>query len=225
VLVVFIVMVAATKQELPVPALELLEDPTVPTVLFLIAAFGELLLLPGGLGLYFSLRWVAKSQMFLATSLWVVAVPMFLASRGFIIALSRISSVYMDTASETMRSAYLASAETSLETFNILAMMGLVLLSVASIFIGRVMLRSGFGRVLAYLAIAAGVLSVFSPFGVLMDFPKVLSFLGLMLGAVWQTIAGWKMFRSKAGSPGLEPGECRDDSDTLPESHTEGVCT
>jgi hypothetical protein len=67
--------------------------------------------------------------MFIATALWVLCVPMFLASRGQIIAISQISSRYLDTTDETMKASYLAAAELALETQNLYAMMGLILLS------------------------------------------------------------------------------------------------
>ena len=143
ILALFILSVFIMQQTLPLPAAEVLEDPVGPTALFLLAAIGELLLLPGALALYFSLKDVKKTPMFMATGLLAVAVPMFLASRGLIMSLSQIRSRYMDTTNETMKAAYLASAELALETQNIYAMMGLILLCVASIIIGLFMLKGG----------------------------------------------------------------------------------
>jgi len=65
ILVIFILVVFITQQTLPVPAEEILEDPTGPTLLFLLAAIGELLLLPGGLAIYFSLKDVKKTPVFI----------------------------------------------------------------------------------------------------------------------------------------------------------------
>jgi len=139
--IIFILSIFITQQTMPVPAKEALENPALPTNLFLLAAIGELLLLPAGLALYFSLKDVKKTPMFMATGLWLLAVPMFLASRGLIISLSQISARYMATTNATMKAAYLASAELALETQNIYAMMGLIFLAVASIIIGLVMLK------------------------------------------------------------------------------------
>ena len=195
ILVIFVFLVFITQQTLPVPAEEILEDPTGPTLLFLLAAIGELLLLPGGLALYFSLKDVKKAPMFIATGFWVVGVPMFLASRGLILALSQISGRYINTTSETLQAAYMASAELALEIQNIYATMGVTLvLCVAPIIIGIVMLKGGFGKI-GYLVIAAGILTLFTPFGVILSVPIILPFIGLALTAVWQLVVGAKLYK------------------------------
>jgi hypothetical protein len=158
----------------------ILEDPTFPTALFLLAAVGELLLLPGALGLYFFLQRVDRTRMFL------LAIPMFLVSRGLIISLSQISGSYLDTANETLKAAYLASAELAIETQKIFATFGLVLLAVWSIVVGRVMLKGVFSKRVGYLVMAAGILIIFPP-------------VGLALTAFWQLVVGAKLF--KMGAP------------------------
>jgi hypothetical protein len=194
-LVIFILSVFVLQQKLPLPAKEVLEDPVAPTNLFLLAALGELLLMPGGLALYFSLKDIRKTNVFIAAGLWLTAVPMFLASRGLILSLSPLSGKYLGAADETMKAAYLASAELAIETQNIYAMMGLMLLCVASIIIGLVMLKGIFGKRFGYLVITAGALTLFSPFGVIMQIPIVIPFIGLALTAVWQLIGGAKLYR------------------------------
>ncbi len=195
ILVIFVLSVFIMQQTLPLPAEEVLENPAGPTLLFLLAAIGELLLMPGALGLYFSLKDVKRTPMFIATGLWLVAVPMFLASRGLIISLSQISARYMDTTNATIKAAYLASAELALETQNIYAAMGLILLCVASIIIGLVMLKGVFGKRIGYLVIVAGILTLFSPFGVILGVPIIIPFIGLMLTAVWQLVVGVKLYK------------------------------
>jgi hypothetical protein len=182
ILVIFVLSVFIMQQTLPVPAEEILEDPVRPTLLFLLAAIGELLLLPGGLALYFALKDVKKTPMFIATGFWVLGIPMFLASRGQIISLSQISGRYMETTNEAMKAAYLASAEIAIEIQNIYATMGVTLvLCVASIIIGLVMLKGVFGKI-GYLVIAAGILTIFPP-------------VGLALTAIWQLIVGIKLYK------------------------------
>jgi len=194
--VIFILSVFITKQTIPVPAVEILEDPTGPTLLFLLAAIGELLLLPGGLALYFSLKDVKKTPMFIATGFWVVGVPMFIASRGIIISLAQLSGRYINTTSETMQAAYLASAELALEIQNIYSMTGVILiLCVASIIIGIVMLKGVFGKRIGYLVIAAGILSLFTPLAVFLSVPTVLLFPGIALSAIWQLVVGVKLYK------------------------------
>jgi hypothetical protein len=133
--------------------------------------------------------------MLIATAVLVLAVPMFLASRGLIISLSQISGSYLETPSETMKAAYLASAELALETQNMYATMALILLCVASIMIGLVMLKGVFGKLIGYVAIVAGILTFFSPFGVMLGIPVIIPFIGLVLMAVWQIVVGAKLYK------------------------------
>jgi hypothetical protein len=193
--VIFILAVFISQQSIPPLAKEVLEDPLAPTALFILAALGELLLIPGGLGLYFALKDVRKTAMFFATALWLVASIMFLASRGIIIALSQISDSYLNTTDETMKAAYLASAELAIETQGIYAYMALICLSVASIIIGVVMLKGDFGKRIGYLVIAAGILTLFTPFQVIMEVPTIILFIGIVLGAVWQLVVGARLYK------------------------------
>ncbi len=195
ILVIFIISVLVLQQTLPVPAKEALENPIPPTVLFLLAAIGELLLLPGALALYFSLKDVKKTPMVIATALLSVSVIMFLASRGLILSLSQISSRYMDTTNEAMKAAYLASAELALETQNIYAIMAVTLLSLATIIIGLVILEGVFGKRIGYVVIVAGILSIFAPFAVILGIPIIISFVGLILSASWQMFIGIKLYK------------------------------
>lgn len=199
VLVAFLLAVAVSGQTLPVPAEDMLEDPAVPTTLFTLAAVGELLLLPGILALALVLGRVDRSRVVLATSLWVVAVPLFLASRALIISVSQLSGSYQDATDSALRAGYLAAAESAIEAQNILATMGLVLLSLASILIGSIMLEGGFGRRLALLVIAAGVVTLPASFIVVAGGPVVVPLLGLVLGAAWQLVVGVKLFRDRLG--------------------------
>jgi len=70
----FVLLVSIMRQTLPVPAKEALQAPVIPTVLFAFAAVGEMLLMPGVLGLYFALKEVRRTAMFVATGLWLASV-------------------------------------------------------------------------------------------------------------------------------------------------------
>ena len=83
----------------------------------------------------------------------------------------------------------------AIESQNIYATIALMLLCVASIIIGVVMLKGGFGGRLGYLAIAAGILTLFSPLGVMIGVPLIVPFFGLVLMAVWQLLADAKLYR------------------------------
>lgn len=194
-LVLFVVLVFTMKQELPVPAPELLERPAVPTTLFLVAALGELLLMPGGLALYFALRRVRPTVALLATGPWLLSVVLFLVSRGQIIGASRMSPRYLDATAEAARAAYLASAELAIEVQNVYASTAVVLLCIASIVFGLVMLGSDLGRRMGYVVVAAGTLFIFSPFAVMLGIPLVISFVGMALTAFWQAAVGIRLYR------------------------------
>ncbi len=193
-LVLFILSVFISQQTLPLPAQEVLEDPTGPTALFVLAAIGEFLLLPGFVALYFAFKNINKTAMLMATVFMSAAVPLFLASRGLIMSLSQMSGKYMNTSDQTMKVAYLASAEHAIETQNMYAMMALILLSLASILVGIVMFKGDFGSKIGIVAILAGCLSLFSPLGVMVGIPIVVPFIGLVLMAVWQVFVGAKLF-------------------------------
>ena len=191
----FLFSVIMLQQTIPVPAQAALEAPTAPTALYLVAALGELLLMPAGLALYLSLKDVRKNPMLIATSLWLLATPMFLVARGLLIAISQISGRYLDSTNETMKAAYLAAAEFAIEAQSIYSYMALIFLSAASIMIGVVMFKGVYGRVTGYLLIAAGILTLFTPLGVFVAVPFVILFSGVLLSALWQVVVGIKLYR------------------------------
>ena len=193
-LAVFVLTVILTQQQLPVPAGEMLSNPTRPMFLFILAATGEFLLIPGAMGLYFTLRNERKSAMLFATILYSTAAILFLVSRGFILSLSRISADYLNVTDESLKTVYLVMADLAIETQDVFAIMAMFLLSIGSIIIGAVMLRVGFGKRMGYLVITAGCLTVFAPFLVKIGL-FVIPFFGLVLTAVWQTTIGLKVFK------------------------------
>ena len=195
---IFFFGVIASGLTLPIPAEDMLEDPFVPSALFTLCIVGEILLLPSVLGLYFSLKDVKKTPMFIATAIWALCVPMFIASRGLILAISQISNNYLDTTDEALKAGYLASAELALETQNLYAMMGLILLSVASIIIGVVMLKGKevFGGKIGYVVIVAGIFTFFGATTVIVEaVPIIVPVLGVILSAIWQFYIGFKMYK------------------------------
>ena len=172
-----------------------LDDPLPPVSLYALAAFGELLLMPGVLGLYYSLKNVKKTHMLMATALWLVAVISFIISRSQIISLAPISGSYQATTSETMRAAYLVSAEHAIELGNVFADMALMFLGVSSIIIGWVMLKGVFSRGVSYLVVVSGTLTLLGTMGVLLEPLTILAPFGLILGAIWQIIVGVKLYK------------------------------
>jgi hypothetical protein len=172
-----------------------LDNPVPPASLYALAAFGELLLMPGVLGLYHSLKSVKKTHMLVATALWLAAVIWFLISRSQIIALLPISGSYQAATSETMRAAYLVSAEHAIELGNVFAEMALMFLAVSSIIIGFVMMKGVFSKDISSLVIVAGILTLLGTMGVLLEPLTILTVFGLVLSAVWQIVVGIKLYK------------------------------
>jgi hypothetical protein len=193
--ILYLLFVIIMQQTIPPLPLETLENPGPPVTLFLIAIIGEALLMPGVLGLYFALKDTKKAHMLIATALWMVAVLLFLISRGLILSLLPISNSYTATTSETMKAAYLASAELALEAENVFATMALIFLSVASIIIGLVLRKGVFGKRIGYVVIVAGIITLFTPFGVMIGLPFIIPFSGVILTAVWQFFIGAKLYK------------------------------
>ena len=162
-LLVFIAIVFASQQILPVPARQAMEDPFVPDLMFTIAAIGEVALLPGFVALYFRLRTVAHTPMAFAVMMMAVSSPLFVISRIFVVAMSPLKERFT-AAAPAMKNAYLAAAELGVEIQNMIATAALILLCLASILAGLTIIRSKYPNWVGILAIAAGLITVFSPF-------------------------------------------------------------
>jgi hypothetical protein len=191
----FILSVFIFQVQLPLTAQGYLDNPLPPTLLFSLAAFGEFMLMPGVLGLYFSLKDVNKNKVLLGTAVWFVAIPMFLVSRGQVISLFTIASDYAATADPVWRAAYLATAQLALDASNVFAVMALDLLEVGGIILGLVMLKGVFNRETAYLVIVAGIMTVMGTFGVILEPLTIGTLFGLILNGVWQVVIGIKLYK------------------------------
>lgn len=192
--IVFALSSFILKQALPVPAREALEHPLAPTALLLWAGFGELLLLPAGLALYFSLKGVERTLTLMATALWLLAVPVFLVARGPIIAIAQMSGRYMSTTDEAMKAAYLVSAEYTLQTQHVYGTMALSFLAIATIMLGLVMLKGVFGKHVGYLVMGAGIWTLAASISVNLGGAGILLLIGLVLTGIWELIVGARLY-------------------------------
>jgi hypothetical protein len=196
IIIVFVISVGVFQVTLPLNAEEILEYPFVPTSLFVMTLVGELLLFPGFLALYFTLRDDDRAKMFIATALGTFSVVMFFVSRGLIISLGQISGRYLGTTDPTMKAAYLAAAEMAERTQNVYSTMALIFLSLASILVGLVMLKGKtFSKPVSYIVILSGVFTIFTPFAVNLGIPIVISLIGLILMLIWQILVGIKLYK------------------------------
>ena len=195
ILVVFLLSMVIMQITLPDDPQVFFENPVPPTILYLLAAFGEFLLMLGVLGLYLALKDDNKNKMLIAAAFGFISIPMWLVSRAQIFSLFPISASYMATTSEILKAAYLVSAERALELANIYATMGLMFLGVASILIGLVMLKGVFGKRVGYLVTVAGTCILIGTFGIFFPPIAMLVPIGLILNAVWQPIVGAKLYK------------------------------
>jgi len=195
ILVIFLLSVFIFQVALPLTPQAVLENPVPPVALYFLAALGELLLLPGALGLYLSLKDVKKNHMLIAATFWFVAVSLYLVSRGQIISLLPISGRYAAASGETLRAAYLVSADRAIEVANIYGNMALMLHQVGSIIMGLVMLKGVYGRRTGYLVTVAGTMTFIGTFGIVLRPLSLFTLFGLMLTGVWQIIVGAKLYK------------------------------
>ena len=192
---IFILSVFIFQVQLPLTAQVYLDNPIPPTLLFSMAAIGEFLLMPGVLGIYFSLKNENESQTLLGTAVWISCIPMFLISRGLVISLGTIAENYAATADATLRTAYFVSVQLALDLSGVFVTMALLLLGVGGIVLGLVMLKGIYGRPTGYLVILAGVLTAMGTFGVIFEPLTIGTLFGLILNGVWQVILGVKLMR------------------------------
>jgi hypothetical protein len=195
ILVTFLLSVFIFRVALPLTPQAVLENPMPPVTLYLLAALGELLLLPAALGLYLSLKDVNKNYALIAAVSWLAAVSLYLVSRGQIISLLPMSGRYTAATSEAMRAAHLVSADQTIEVANIYGNMALMLHQVGSIIMGLVMLKGVYGRRIGYFVTVVGTMTFIGTFGVVLRPLSFLALFGLMLTAVWQIVVGFKLYR------------------------------
>ena len=195
ILIIFLLSVFIFRVDLPLTPQAVLENPMPPVALYLAAALGELLLIPAALGLYLSLKDVNKNSMLIAAASWFVAVAMYLVSRGQIMSLLPLSRSYMPISSDFTRTAYLVSAEQTIEVANIYGNIALMLHQVGAIIIGLVMLKGVYGKRIGYLVTIAGSMAFIGTFGIVLRPLALFTLFGLMLTGIWQIIVGIKLYK------------------------------
>jgi hypothetical protein len=195
ILIIFLLSVFIFRVALPLTPQAVFENPTPPVTLYLLAAVGELLLLPAALGLYLSLKDVNKNYMLIAAASWSVSVTMYLVSRGQIMSLLPMGGRYATATSEAMRTAYLVSADQTIEGANIYGNMALMLHQVGSVIVGLVMLKGVYGRRTGTFVTVVGIMTFVGTFGVVLRPLSFFTLFGLMLTAVWQVVVGVKLYK------------------------------
>ena len=193
ILAVFLLSVFIFRVALPLTPQAVLENPKPPVMLYLLAALGEVLLLPAALALYLSLKDVNKNYMLIAAASWSIAAAIYLVSRGQILSLLPLASRYAAAKGELMKAAYLVSAAQVIEVANIYGNMALMLHQAGSVIMGLVMLKGVYGRRTGYLVTIVASVTFIGTFGVVFQPLSFLTLFGLMLTAVWQIVVGIKL--------------------------------
>lgn len=192
IVIIFIICLGVFNVKLPLDPVSTLDNPNIPTMLFLITLFGEFLLFPGFLALYFTLKKYDKVKMLMATVISALSVIMFFGSRGLIFTMSKIHNNYQEAIDSSL---YVVAAEVALKVQDVYSTIALILLSLASMFVGIVMLKSKFfSKIIAYIVICSGIFSIITPFAVNLGIPLGISLIGLVLMLIWQITVGIKLF-------------------------------
>jgi len=202
ILAIFLLSVFIFRVDLPLTPAAVLENPKPPVTLYLMAAIGEVLLLPAALALYLSLKDVNKNLMLMAAASWSIAAAIYLVSRGQILSLLPLAGRHAAATSELMKAAYLASAAQVIEVANIYGNMALMLHQAGSIIMGLVMLKGVYGRRTGYLVTTVAAVTFIGTFGVVFQPLSFFTLFGLMLTAVWQIVVGVKLYKLGLVAPG-----------------------
>ena len=147
-LLAFMGIVVGAELTLPVPAREILEAPAIPIMLFVVAAVGEILLVPGFLAPHLQMRASAAELTLLAVGFIFVAVAMFLVARPNIIGLALLSDTFAN-ATDAERTSYLAAGALTAKIQDAISTGALLPLCVASLLCGVAMMLSTFPRLFA----------------------------------------------------------------------------
>ena len=198
-LILFLLSIFVFRVSLPLQAQDVLEKPTAPVLLYLMAAVGESLLMPGALAAYLILRSAGKNRVLLGATLWVMASIMFLVSRGQTVSLYLMSPKYIVASSETLRTLYLVSADTVIEAANMYGNISLVLFQTGSILIGSI-LRDAVNKRLGTLVMVSASMTIIGTLGVLFNPLAFFTLFGLILTAVWQIQVGRRFLQFRKES-------------------------
>ena len=177
----------------------LADHATLARVTYGLFSLANFLLLPAVLGLYLALRRVARNPMLLATGLMTLFVVLDLALTEFTsLTLVTLTQHAAAATSDAGRAAYAAAADYALATIPLATFYSYVVSSLGLLVIGVVMLRGGFGRLPAYLGMAAGVAGIVAGFYVVLPGLSILLNPTLLVFGLWGLTAGVRLYRLSA---------------------------
>jgi hypothetical protein len=135
------------------------------SVILVVSVLTDLLFVPVALALYAALREVHRGVMLIATSFIGLFLVLDLAVNwSNYMSLISLSGSYSAAKSDAQRSAYIGAANyaSSILTSRLESLYSIGILSLAILLVSIVMLNGAFGRVTAYVGIAAGILGIIS---------------------------------------------------------------
>lgn len=176
------------------------ERPMSSQVNFGLFAVTDFLLVPGTLGLYLSLRHVAKNAMLVATGLLLLFVVLDLAMTELnSLTLVTLIRHHASATDDVQRSAYLAAEHYALATLPLATFYSFVVSSIGLLIVSIVMLKGVFSKPTAYAGIVASVEGIIGGFYVVIPTLAVLLVPCLLAFGVWSLLAGSQLWR--LGSP------------------------
>jgi Domain of unknown function (DUF4386) len=159
----------------------------------------DLLFVPIALALYTALRGINRDAMLLSTAFVLLFVVLDLAvTWSNYAALIALGDGYAAATTEIQRMAYVAAASypSAVLTSTLEGIYSIVTLAVGLLILGLVMLRSTFGRTVAWLGIATGILGIVSVVGALVvSGLSVAVIVASVLTTIWALLVGYRLLR------------------------------
>jgi hypothetical protein len=153
----------------------------------------DLLYIPLGLALYVSLRGMNRTLMLIATAAVALFIALDLAvTWSSYASLITLAGDYAAAGSDAQRAVFVAAANypASILASRLEAVYAIAILSLGILLIGLVMLKSIFGKLAAYLALATGILGIVSIAGW-----SVTVIAAALTTTIWVLLVGYKLFR------------------------------
>jgi len=167
---------------------------------FALSAASDFFYIPAVLGLYLALKDVRKTGMLFAVAVWGFAIALDLSRLFVSYSVSSLSSGYAAATSQAQQAAYVAASDVVFGTSYGASFVAIsVIFYVAILIISWVMLKSVFGKGIAYLGIVTSIVGlVGSPYSPAL-FPNGVLFVPFLIGGVlssiWSVLAGYKLYK------------------------------
>ncbi len=150
-----------------------------------------MLLVPGILGLYGALKQVNRTWMLVATGFFFLGIGALFVGLSAMVASVSLSQSYSSASNAALQASYVAGAAATIAIGNSAEFIGGFIISLGVLLIGMTMLKSVFGKPLAYLSIVAGLVGVAG--SATSYFALAIAY--LLLYVVWLFWTGFKLWK------------------------------